>query len=102
LAPTVGIVVTRFCYPGGILQVFIDKISKFRGCQEQQSDRFNFVNNIMIDWSDPSKKFASATHPIGKTSRQEFRGRSSDPTIYVFAYSSLWIKKEEETLRQGK
>jgi hypothetical protein len=40
LAPTVGIAATGFCYPGGILQVFIDKISKFRGCQGQQSDRF--------------------------------------------------------------
>jgi hypothetical protein len=63
-APTVGIAATGFCYPGGILQVFIDKISKFfidkinkffidkiskffidkiskfRGCQGQQSDRF--------------------------------------------------------------
>jgi hypothetical protein len=29
LAPTVGIVATGFCYPGGILQAFIDKISKF-------------------------------------------------------------------------
>jgi hypothetical protein len=29
LAPTVGIAATGFCYPGGILQAFIDKISKF-------------------------------------------------------------------------
>jgi hypothetical protein len=32
LAPTVGIAATGFCYPGGILQIFIDKISKFCGC----------------------------------------------------------------------
>jgi hypothetical protein len=44
----VGIAATGFCYPGGILQVFIDKISKFFidkinkfcGCR-QQSDRFS-------------------------------------------------------------
>jgi hypothetical protein len=29
LAPTVGIAATGFCYPGGILQAFVDKISKF-------------------------------------------------------------------------
>jgi hypothetical protein len=29
LAPTVGSAATGFCYPGGILQAFIDKISKF-------------------------------------------------------------------------
>jgi hypothetical protein len=29
LAPTVGIAATGFCYPGGILQAFIDKINKF-------------------------------------------------------------------------
>jgi hypothetical protein len=61
LAPTVGSAATGFCYPGGILQafidkiskffidkirkLFIDKISKFRGCQEQQSDRFNKIRH---------------------------------------------------------
>jgi hypothetical protein len=37
LAPTVGIATTGFCYPGGILQVFIDKISKFCSCQQQRN-----------------------------------------------------------------
>jgi hypothetical protein len=41
LAPTVGIAATGFCYPGGILQVFIDKISKFYGCRQQQRDRIS-------------------------------------------------------------
>jgi hypothetical protein len=60
LAPSVGIAATGFCYPGGILQafidkirklfidkiskffidkirkLFIDKISKFCGCRQQQ------------------------------------------------------------------
>jgi hypothetical protein len=55
LAPTVGIAATGFCYPGGILQafidkiskffidkirkLFIDKISKFRGYRQQRPDR---------------------------------------------------------------
>jgi hypothetical protein len=59
LAPTVGIAATGFCYPGGILQafidkiskffidkirkVFIDKISKFCGSRQQQPDRFNRI-----------------------------------------------------------
>jgi hypothetical protein len=37
LAPTVGIAATGFCYLGGILQVFIDEISKFFDCQQQQA-----------------------------------------------------------------
>jgi hypothetical protein len=36
LAPTVGIAATGFCYPGGILQLFIDKINKFCDCSSSQ------------------------------------------------------------------
>jgi hypothetical protein len=35
LALTVGIAATGFCYLGGILQLFIDKINKFCGYQQQ-------------------------------------------------------------------
>jgi hypothetical protein len=57
LAPTVGIAATGFCYPGGILQVFIDKISKFRDCQEQQSNRYivYIVYIIKIFNASPSR-----------------------------------------------
>jgi hypothetical protein len=58
LAPIVGIAATGFCYPGGILQAFIDKIrklfidkiskffidkiNKFCGCRQQSDpDRFS-------------------------------------------------------------
>jgi hypothetical protein len=42
LALIVGIAMTGFCYPGGILQVFVNKISKFCGCRKQQQlDRFS-------------------------------------------------------------
>jgi hypothetical protein len=42
LAPTVGIAATGFCYPGGILQVFINEINKFYDCrQQQQPDRIS-------------------------------------------------------------
>jgi hypothetical protein len=74
LAPTVGIAATGFCYPGGILQVFIDKISKFFidkiskffidkiskffidkinkfcGYRQQQSDRISL--NHHLQWPD--------------------------------------------------
>jgi hypothetical protein len=36
LAPTVGNATTGFRYPGGIFQLFIDKISKICGCRQQQ------------------------------------------------------------------
>jgi hypothetical protein len=37
-----GIAATGFCYPGGILQAFSDKIIKFRGCRQKQQDHINF------------------------------------------------------------
>jgi hypothetical protein len=53
LAPTMGIATTGFCYPGRILQVFIDKISKFFGYQEQPSIQFRSTS------SSKSKQFLS-------------------------------------------
>jgi hypothetical protein len=44
LAPTVGIAATGFCYPGGILQVFIDKISKICGCRRGSS---SYIGEIL-------------------------------------------------------
>jgi hypothetical protein len=50
LAPTVGIAATGFCYLGGILKFFIDKISKFCGCrQQQQPDRIERASSVTRD-----------------------------------------------------
>jgi hypothetical protein len=87
LAPTVGIAATRFCYPGGILQVFIDKISKFRGYQEQQSDRFSRIHHqhqlsstslrsSMLrhqESSSPSKSTDHATSRKNRSSEKQFQ-----------------------------
>jgi hypothetical protein len=48
---------------------FIDKISKFRGCQEQQSDRFNRIRHQHQLSSTSSKIFVSLR-------RQESSGSS--------------------------
>jgi hypothetical protein len=48
--------VTIFCYPGGILQVFIDKINKFCGYEQQpdgsinlqQASKLIFIGKVFI------------------------------------------------------
>jgi hypothetical protein len=74
LAPTVGIAATGFCYPGGILQAFIDKISKFF---IDKISKF-FIDKISKFFIDKINKFCgcrqqqpdciSRSHLIGSSS----------------------------------
>jgi hypothetical protein len=71
LAPTVGIAATGFCYPGGILQLFLStRSATFAAADSSQItsrwiisfNAFNFISNTMFvrsdlwcSWSNPKE-----------------------------------------------
>jgi hypothetical protein len=78
-----GIAATGFCYPGGILQVFIDKISKFYDCRQQQRDRI------------------STDHLQQKGQICEYRSKKSDVKIDS-AYSQRYMKQRAKIVERNQ
>jgi hypothetical protein len=60
-----GIAATRFCHPGEILQIFIDKISKFYGCRRQHR-MIRIASSWFIPFGSSSASSISVKDRVGE------------------------------------